>query len=83
MRKLRIAALAVGVVALSGLVACSEQPQLLEGQEMGKTVTRDTASWEGDPLTFQTQYTRGDRESWESALRQRVQGQNEYIRIGD
>lgn len=78
----RIAAIAVAV-ALAALVGCSEDPQLLEGQPMGTTVTRDTRSWEGDPLTFQTQYTRGDRESWEAALNQRVKGQNEYIRIGD
>lgn len=79
----RIAAIAVAAVALAALVGCSEDPQLLEGQPMGTTVTRDTRSWEGDPLTFQTQYTRGDRESWEAALNQRVKGQNEYIRIGD
>ena len=83
MGMLRITVLAAGVVALSGLAACSEEPQLLEGQQMGHTVTRDTSSWEGDPLTFQAQYTRGDRQSWETALSKRVQGQNEYIRIGD
>ena len=83
MSTLRIAAWAAGVVCLSAMVGCSEDPQLLEGQPMGTTVTRDTQSWEGDPLTFQAQYTRGDRESWEAALNKRVQGQNEYIRIGD
>ncbi len=83
MSKLRIATFAAGVVGLSMLVGCSEDPQLLEGQPMGTTVTSDTKSWEGDPLTFQTGYTRGDRDSWEAALTKRVQGQNEYIRIGD
>ncbi len=82
MGNLRIAALAAGLVALSALGACTENPQLLEEQHMGKTVTRDTANWEGDPLLFQTQYKRGDKESWETELTKRLQGQNEYIRIG-
>lgn len=82
MDKLRIAAIAAGVVALSAIVGCTEDPQLLEGQKMGHTVTRDTPSWQGDPLQFQTQYRRGDRESWETELTKRLQGQNEYIRIG-
>lgn len=81
---LRILGTAAAVALLSvGLAACSEQPQLLEGQHMGQTVTRDTNAWEGDPLTYQTSFQRGDRQAWESVLKQRVQGQNEYIRIGD
>lgn len=82
MSTLRIAAWAAGVVALSALVACTESPQLLDDQHMGRTVTRDTEAWKGDPLPFQTQYQRGDENSWETQLRERVQGQNEYIRIG-
>ncbi len=83
--KLRIAATGAALALLTlGLAACSEQPQLLEGQHMGQTVTRDRNAWEGDALTYQTSaFQRGDRKAWESALEQRVQGQNEYIRIGD
>ncbi len=69
-------------VLVLGLSACSEEPQLIEGQRMGLTVTRDTNKWEGDPLTYQTNYQRGDKASWERELTQRLQGQNEYIRIG-
>lgn len=83
MKKLRMAILATGVVAFSMLVACSENPQLVEGQPMGTTVHRDTNPWEGEPLTFQVPYQRNDQESWNTALARRVQGQNEYIRIGD
>ncbi len=83
MSKPRIAAFAVAVVALGALGACSENPQLIEGQRMGHTVVnRDTPPWQGDPLLFQAQYTRGDERSWEKQLTQRLQGQNEYIRIG-
>ena len=48
----------------------------------GTTVTRDTKPWQGDPLAFQAPFTRGDKASWENALKLRQQGQNEYIRIG-
>jgi len=83
MNKSRIAALAAAVVALGALGACTENPQLIDGQKMGHTVVeRDTPPWQGDPLLFQTQYTRGDEKSWEKELTKRVQGQNEYIRIG-
>lgn len=75
-------AAALAAVLVVGLAACSENPQLLEDQPMGTTVTRDTSNWEGDPLTFQTNYQRGDKASWERQLSQRIQGQNEYIRIG-
>ncbi len=78
----RIAGMAVTLFAAAALGGCTENPQLLEGQPMGTTVTRDTASWQGDPLTFQTDYQRGDQASWETKLAQRIQGQNEYIRIG-
>lgn len=83
MNKSRIAALAAALVALGALGACTENPQLIEGQRMGHTVVdRDTPPWQGEPLPFQTQYTRGDEKSWEKQLTRRLQGQNEYIRIG-
>jgi len=83
MNKSRIAALGAALVALGTLGACTENPQRIEGQNMGHTVVnRDTPAWQGDPLQFQTQYTRGDEKSWEKELTKRVQGQNEYIRIG-
>lgn len=83
MNRSRIAALVGAFVALGALGACTENPQLIAGQKMGHTVVkRDTPPWQGDPLLFQTQYTRGDEKSWEKELTKRLQGQNEYIRIG-
>ena len=83
MNKTRVAALGGALFALGVLGACSENPQLIDGQKMGHTVVnRDTPPWQGEPLLFQTQYTRGDEKSWEKELTKRLQGQNEYIRIG-
>jgi hypothetical protein len=83
MSKSRIALLAASLAALGALGACTENPQLVDGQKMGHAVVqRDTPPWQGEPLPFQTQYTRGDEKSWEKELTKRVQGQNEYIRIG-
>jgi hypothetical protein len=72
---------AVGALAL-GLVACGEKPQTLGEKAAGTTVTRDTKPWQGEPLAFQAPFTRGDKASWENALKLRQQGQNEYVRIG-
>lgn len=72
---------AAGALAL-GLAACGEKPQTLGEKAAGTTVTRDTKPWQGEPLAFQAPFTRGDKASWENALKLRQQGQNEYVRIG-
>lgn len=75
---------AIAALALAlGLSACSEKPQVRGETGTGTRVTWDTEPWQGGPLPFQTSYTRGDQKSWEEALKLRLQGQNEYIRIGD
>ena len=81
--KLRtIATLAATAALAFGLAACGEKPQTLGERATGTTVTRDTKPWQGDPLAFQAPFTRGDKSSWENALKLRQQGQNEYVRIG-
>lgn len=79
--RLRIVAAAIAALAL-GLAACGEKPQTLGGKSAGTTVTRDTQPWQGDPLAFQAPFTRGDKASWEGALKLRQQTQNEYVRTG-
>ena len=72
------------LVAALALVAagCGEKAQdapLKSGKYQGKP---DTRPWEGDALAFGTgDHKRGDKAAWESALRTRAQGQNEYVRI--
>ena len=71
--------------ALSGaslaLSACGEKPQdapLKSGKYMGKP---DSRPWEGGSLTFESgEFKRGEKTSWESAMRTRAQNQNEYGR---
>ena len=74
-RKLKsITLAALAGVALTGLSACSEVPQVTvyeQGQYRGKA---DTRPWEGGEFN-------GDRAAWEKALRERARGQSEYNRI--
>jgi hypothetical protein len=83
-RKLVIAALAlVAVAAMSG---CGEKPQVIayeQGKYQGKP---DTRPWDNDPgasLYTTSKWAKGDKSSWESALRSRSANQNEHVRIGD
>ena len=87
---------ALAVLGLAAVLAgCGEKSQLststavempgsrAPGEVAGKRVTRDTKAWDGDPLPHQAgNFQRGDNVSWQKALDTRVQGQNEYIRIG-
>ncbi|HRA79061.1 MAG TPA: hypothetical protein PK956_09665 [Burkholderiaceae bacterium] len=74
-----VAAAAAFALVLAG---CGDKPQAEGGKVAGTTVTRDTKPWQGDPLANQAQFTRGDKASWEGALKLRQQSQNEYVRIG-
>jgi len=83
-RKLVIAGMAfAAVAALSG---CGEKPQVIvyeQGKYQGKP---DTKPWENDPsasLYTTSKWNKGDKSSWESALRSRSQNQNERVHIGD
>jgi hypothetical protein len=75
-----VAALALG----AGLAACGETEQVIvyqQGKYQGKP---DTRPWDNAPGAETTsKWNKGDKGSWESALRTRSQSQNEYARIGD
>lgn len=78
-RKLAVAALVVA----AGLAGCGEKEQVIvyqQGKYQGKP---DTKPWENEPgasLYTTSKWTKGDKSSWEAALRSRNQNQNEYTR---
>ncbi|MBI5910841.1 MAG: hypothetical protein HY848_12925 [Betaproteobacteria bacterium] len=78
-RKLAVAAL----VVTAGLAGCGEKEQVIayqQGKYQGKP---DTRPWENEPgasLYTTSKWTKGDKASWEAALRSRNQNQNEYTR---
>ena len=80
-RKLTVAVAALVVTA--GLAGCGEKEQVIvyqQGKYQGKP---DTKPWENEPgasLYTTSKWTKGDKSSWEAALRSRNQNQNEYTR---
>jgi hypothetical protein len=82
-RKFIVAAAALAFAA--GLTGCGESGQVTvyqQGKYQGKP---DTRPWDNDPgasLYTTSKWTKGDKSSWEAALKSRTQSQNEYVRIG-
>jgi hypothetical protein len=80
-RKLAVAVAAVAVTA--SLAGCGEQEQVIvykQGKYQGKA---DTRPWENEPgagLYTTSKWKKGDKSSWEAALKSRNQNQNEYTR---
>ena len=80
---MRALAVLAAVVAL-GLAGCGEKEQVVvykQGKYQGK---KDTLSWDNEPPVAELrggQWTKGDRTSWEEAVKQRQLAQNEYKRI--
>ena len=78
-RLLAVAAL----VVTAGLAGCGEKEQVIvyqQGKYQGKS---DTKPWENEPgasLYTTSKWTKGDKNSWETALKSRNQNQNEYTR---
>ena len=79
--------LAVAVAALflaAGLAGCGEREQVVvyqQGKYQGKP---DTKPWESEPgasLYTTSKWNKGDKSSWETAIRSRNQSQNEYVRV--
>ena len=83
-RKLTVVVAAL--VAAASLAGCGEKSQVIvyeQGKYQGKP---DTKPWDNDPgasLYTTSKWTKGDKSSWETALRSRSQNQNEHLRIGD
>jgi len=81
-RKLVVAGAAL--IAVSALSGCGERDQVIvyeQGKYQGKP---DTRPWENDAgasLYTSSKWTKGDKSSWEAALRSRNQSQNEYARV--
>lgn len=81
-RKFAIAGLAI--VALASLGGCGDKEQVIkyeQGKYQGKP---DGQPWENGPadaLYTNSTWNKGDKASWETALRTRSQNQNEYVHI--
>ncbi|OGA71964.1 MAG: hypothetical protein A3G81_15695 [Betaproteobacteria bacterium RIFCSPLOWO2_12_FULL_65_14] len=74
------------LAAAAGLAGCGEQDQVIvyqQGKYQGKPDTRPWSNAPGDALYATSKWTKGDKGSWEAALRARSQNQNEYVRIGN
>ena len=73
------------LMAAAALVACSEKEQVVvykQGKYQGKP---DNRSWDNDSPVAELRggkWNKGDRMSWEEAIKQRQLAQNEYRRIG-
>jgi hypothetical protein len=72
------------LMAAFALVACGENEQVVvykQGKYQGKP---DNRSWNNEPPAAELlggKWTKGDRTSWEEAVKQRQLAQNEYQRI--
>ena len=78
----KFSALVLATATALVLGGCGERPQeapLTSGEYLGKP---DTRPWQGEPVAFETgAFKRGDKASWEAALKERGNGQNEFFRI--
>jgi hypothetical protein len=70
-------------IAVLGITGCGDREQVVQykqGKYQGKP---DSQPWDSDPATSlhtTSQWNKGDRTSWETAIRQRQLNQNEYVR---
>ena len=72
---------ALAALAALTLSACGEKSQDLSKGPAGTTVTRDTRSYDGDGGKYAINtFKRGDKTAWETQMRTRIQGQDEYSR---
>ena len=73
----------VALVALAGLAGCGEKEQVIvyqQGTYPGKPDTKPADNDPGGSLYTTSKWTKGDKASWEAALKARNQNQNEYTR---
>ena len=69
-----IVLLAMGLAVAFGLAACGEQPQVIQYKQGTYQGKADQPPFAGAPWN-------GNKAEWETAMRTRVQAQNEYERI--
>ena len=82
-RKLAVVGLALAAAA--ALSGCGEKEQVIsyqQGKYQGKTDTQPWDNAPADSLYTSSTWTKGDKSSWEAAIKTRSQSQNEYVRIG-
>ena len=71
----------IGAVAIVfGLAACGESEQVVRYQQGKYSGKPDGKPWDNEPVA-DAKWTKGDKLSWETQIKQRNQGQNEYKRI--
>ena len=76
----RLVVCAAGLALAVGLGACGESEQVVvykQGKYSGKP---DGRPWDNESVG-EGKWTKGDKLSWETQIKQRNQGQNEYKRI--
>lgn len=72
------------LIAVLGLVACGESEQVVvfeQGKYKGK---KDGLPWDNEPAVAELRggkWTKGNRESWEEAIKNRQLAQHEHKRI--
>jgi len=69
------------LIAAFGLAACGESEQVIvykQGKYQGKL---DTRPWDNEPLAVGPKWTKGDKMSWETQIKNRQLGQHEHKRI--
>ncbi|MGH8741980.1 MAG: hypothetical protein ACREUN_13770 [Burkholderiales bacterium] len=72
------------VVAAFGLAACSEEAQVVNYQQGKYQGKPDARSWDNEPVAAELRggkWTKGNRESWEEAIKTRQLAQHEHRRI--
>lgn len=76
--------LVAAIAASLGLSGCMEVEQTASVYQHGKYQGKpDSLPWDSAPLAHDSaKWTKGDKASWESQLKLRARGQNEYVRIG-
>jgi len=77
-----IAAVAT-LVAVAGFAGCGEKEQVVsyqQGKYQGKPDTKPADNDPSGSLYTTSKWTKGDKSSWEAAIRARNQYQNEYTR---
>ena len=78
-RRFIVAALVVS----AGLAGCGEKEQVIvyqQGKYQGKPDTRPWENESGASIYTTSKWNKGDKTSWEAALKSRNQNQNEYTR---